>query len=310
MVNNDVIYVVALEFGIIKGKFLREIDNGKQEVLLDCPNGKTRKMLVLTHQLYFTEEDAKMKFYSLQHHLERKKLSKTLEDNECFLPKPLAELDGVYASGNPLRFGEPNISFVLQTNTATTEDNPAKIIQIIGAIWEDIEMLKHILYVISYGNDYAKKLIGKYIVIELRSLFACLQRLSVIDTEYGDGLYHEFVEEVTRLEDEFKIGAMPASDPVVRNKISAHRDLNLDLLTTIELWEKITRYNIYEYIKIFGEHIDNLLTRYPNEARLYFSLRKEPFRTITAVNHPNNAYKPFDEPLIKKNKKELEDEKE
>ena len=92
------------------------------------------------------------------------------------MPEHLGELEGAYASGNPLRLGEPNISMTIQGGTTGDYDTPQKVIQIIGGFGR-YRHVKRYLYVLSYANDYAKKLIGKYLIIELRSLFSCFERL-------------------------------------------------------------------------------------------------------------------------------------
>ncbi len=294
MKDKKPIFIVGPQFGIVQGELIREVDDGQFEVSLNFSDGKKELKQLPKNGVYFTEEDAKRKWCSMTYWLNRKKLSEEVEGKTNFLPEHIGELHGVYASGNPLRFGEPKISFALQGNVGGEDYNPQKIIQIIGGIWEDIEMLQDILYVLSYGNEYVKKLIGKYLIIELRSLFPCFTKLSKLDNVYKDNLYLEFKDEVNKLDDELKFR-------VVRNKISAHRDLNLDLMTTMELWQKITRYNISEYIEIFAEHINKLLKQYPNEAKIYFTMRRIPFKGITDVKPlKGNNYQPFDEKLSKR----------
>lgn len=291
---NDDVFIVTIKVGIVKGKLLKKINDNEFEVLMECPTGKT-KMQLHKKFLSFNKQDAEKKFCSLIHFLDKKKLSKSVEGNIDFLPEPIAELKHVYHSGNPLRFGEPKISSPIQSNVVTEYDNPQKIIQLIGAIWEDIEILNNILYVLSYANDYTKKLIGKYIIIELRSLSSSFERLSQLDNEYKDNLYCRFVDKVTQLDDKFKFGVIKTRKPVIRNKISAHRDSNLDLMTAVELWAEITRYNLTKYIEVFAEHINELLKKYPFETKMYFTMRRTPYHDITdVVNLQDNHYKPFD----------------
>ncbi len=300
------IYIVSPEYGIIEGEFLREI-NGKFEVLLNCPNGLV-KLELPKNSIYLTLEEAREKFASLHHWLNRKRLDQAVKGNINFLPEHIGELKGVYHSGNPLRFGEPKISFALQGNVAGKNDNPQKVIQMIGASWEDIEMLLDILYILSFGNEYVKKLIGKYIIIELRSLSACFKRLSELDGNYKENLYPEFINEIKKLEKEVKFGVIKTkrSNPTVRNKISAHRDLNLDLMTSMDLWEKITRNNIYRYQEIFSDHINKFMKMYPHEAKMYFIMRRTPYRSITDVKPPKgNTYKPFDEKIVPRDDVEI-----
>ncbi len=286
------IFIVDTRHEVLQGEIIREVDDEKFEVSVYFPDGKTLLSQLPKNHVFFSEDAAKHKFVSFIHWEDRKKLYKDVEGHIDFLPEHIGELKGVYPSGNPLRFGERNISFSFVGNVTGKENSPQKIIQIIGGIWEDIERLQDILYVLSYGNDYVKKLIGKFIIIELRSLFPCFIKLSKLDDEYKDNLYLEFKYEVNKLNDELQFID-------VRNKISAHRDLNLDLMTTTKLWEKITRYNIFQYIEVFRNHTNKLSKQYPNETLMYFNLRRTPFRSVQEVHQPkDNSYQPFDEEFV------------
>jgi hypothetical protein len=149
-------------------------------------------------------------------------------------------------------------------------------------------MLLGVLFVLGYTNDYVKKLIGKYIILELRSLYECLKKLCKFDQKYGFSLFCKLKCKIDKLErQEFK---------KIRNKLIAHRDTHLDIVKTTELWKQITRRNIYTLISIFKNHLDELLKDYPVEADLYFAIREEPFKGITKIDKQAD-YEPFDKPF-------------
>ncbi|MCX4071485.1 hypothetical protein [Aeromonas caviae] len=220
---------------------------------------------------------------------ERRILKAALNGKVDFLPEILAEPKGVYFSGNPLRCGEPMIGFGAQTNAWGKQDNPQKVLQLAGAIWEDIEMLQGILFVLGFANNYAKKLVGKYVIIELNSLFMCLRRLSELDSDYKNTLFPALVAEVKRLESEHQFRA-------IRDKIAAHRDTNIDLIESTSFWNKITRHALSRHIAVFAAHVDEVLRRYPFEATSYFHIRRRIVNGVLGVQE-NAEYQTFDEPF-------------
>jgi hypothetical protein len=131
--------------------------------------------------LFHTKEEAEARESSIIAQMQREKLKSLAKGNISFLPPRIGVEAGVYSSGNPLRFSEPNIVSAVQSNTFGKLDTSQKILQLVGAIWEDVDMLLGILFVLGYANDYVKKLIGKYIILELRSLYKCLRQLRKVD---------------------------------------------------------------------------------------------------------------------------------
>lgn len=217
------------------------------------------------------------------------------------MPNYIAD-KGVYYSTNPLRYGEPSIAFYAQSNTWKASENVQKILQTIGAIWQDIRSLQAILFVLGYSNNYTKKLVGKYIILELWSLFVKLKDLRKYDANYRCNLHKKLETDIKKLEHELNLQLMNEklnkrlTLQVIRNKVSEHRDTDLALSDTIDVWQKITRYNLCRYIKVFESHIRDLLANYDIEASLYFGTEES--KTLKPKDlqwSEDNPYQPFDE---------------
>ncbi|KAF0144783.1 MAG: hypothetical protein FD156_1612 [Nitrospirae bacterium] len=249
---------------------------------------KQKQTVIFPKKNIFTsKEDAEKRIEAALAFRERTDLKKAIGGNIGFLPSCIAENNEVFISGNPLRCGEPMICFGAQTNTWGQDDNPQKVLQMAAAIWEDIETLKSVLYVLGFANNYTKKLIGKYVVIELNSLFTCLKRLSELDAIYKTTLFPDLLCQIKVLEHKYKF-------KTIRNKVAAHRDTNIDMMAALEFWQNITRYTLNKHINVFAAHLDAVLKNYPNEAKLYFRLRNLPLKGITGTQDPK-SYRAFDE---------------
>lgn len=242
--------------------------------------------LVLENRL-----DAERKINAALAWKERRILSEAVKGNVNFLPQPLAILEKSHMSGNPLRAGERMILFSAQSNAWGAQDNEQKVLQLAGAIWEDIEMLKGILFVLGYANDYAKKLVGKYIIIELSSLYRCLRRLSELDASYKNGLFTTLTDEIKELEIEYQFKA-------IRDKIAAHRDTNIDLVRSVGFWKNITRHSIIKHIDVFSYHLAELKNSYPFEITSYFMARHHPIHGALGATENSDEYRSFDDPFL------------
>lgn len=242
------------------------------------------------HLVLETRLDAERKISAALAWKERGLLSEAVMGNVNFLPQPLAMLDQAHMSGNPLRAGERMILFSAQSNAWGAQDNEQKVLQLAGAIWEDIEMLKGMLFVLGYANDYAKKLVGKYIIIELSSLYRCLKRLSELDSSYKTGLFATLTDEIKELETKYQFKA-------IRDKIAAHRDTNIDLVRSVGFWRNITRHSIVKHIDVFSHHLGALRSVYPFEITSYFVARHHPIRGVLGSTTNSDEYRPFDDPF-------------
>ena len=254
--------------------------------------GKSQTIVLPIKNLFNTREEAQKKIEAGLAWKERNILEKAVGGNVGFLPPSISQNSQVRISGNPLRCGEPMIGFGAQSNTWGEKDNPQKILQMAGAVWEDIETLKCVLYVLGFANNYTKKLIGKYIVIELNSLFMCFQKLAEMDDHYKITLFSDLLAEIKTLENKYEFRA-------IRDKVAAHRDTNLDMIAATGFWKRITRYTVNRYISTFTDHLSKLLMMYPNEGKLYFGLRNHPLNGIVGTADTDD-YDTFDEPFIVK----------
>lgn len=252
--------------------------------------GKEQTVEIPKHLILATRLDAERKISAALAWKERRVLSDAVKGNVNFLPQPLAMLEQSHMSGNPLRAGERMILFSAQSNAWGAKDNEQKVLQLAGAIWEDIEMLRGILFVLGYANDYAKKLVGKYIIIELSSLYRCLKRLSELDASYKNGLFATLTDEIKKLESEYQFKA-------IRDKIAAHRDTNIDLVCSVGFWRKITRHSIVKHIDAFSYHLGELRTVYPFEVASYFVARHHPINGVLGATTNSDEYRSFDDPF-------------
>ncbi|MDA8163531.1 MAG: hypothetical protein M0017_00670 [Desulfobacteraceae bacterium] len=275
-------------FEVVEG-FITKIVNDEVE-FTGVFQGQKQKVIFPRRNIFSSREDADKRIEAALAWRESTNLKKELSGNIGFLPTNIAEINEVFPSGNPLRCGEPMICFGAQTNTWGEDDNPQKVLQMAGAIWEDIATLKSVLYVLGFANNYTKKLIGKYIVIELNSLFNCLKRLSELDADYKITLFSELLCQINILEEKYKFRA-------IRNRVAAHRDTNIDIMAALELWQNITRYTLNRYVNVFASHLDELLKKYQFEAKSYFFIRNVPLKGIVGIQD-TETYKTFDEPFI------------
>ena len=250
---------------------------------------KKEKQITVVPRINVCEDykKADKKMYFLHHFSERKKLRKDVGGNEQFMPLILSELKNVFPSGNPMRFGEPKIAYGAQTNTWGKKDNAQKIIQNIGSVFEEIHILINILYVLSFGNDYTKKIIGKYIILELNTLFSLFKKLCKHDKNYHTNVFPDLESGIKKLEEELNI-------KFIRDKFAAHRDTDISLFDIYHMWQKITRQNIFKYVELFQNHLEKLPQNYHFEKRMYFNKYDRHLGDDILDTTDNEHYEPFD----------------
>jgi hypothetical protein len=237
----------------------------------------------------YTEEEAEKKLFDLTTELRTRKIRETIPQE--IVPEYIRGHQSII-SGNPLRFGEPLVGFMAQGNTFGDIENAQKIIQTMAAIDEDIQVIYSLLDLASVANNYTKKILGKYIIIELISLNDQFIKLASLNTIYKTQYFSKFKKELKTLEKKYSFLSL-------RNKIGAHRDTNVSLMYSIESWRKITRFNITKYINLFHKHMDDFLTDlYPMEKRTYFLIRNQPIKGGTIVTPGEDNYELFDAKVI------------
>lgn len=92
------------------------------------------------------------------------------------------------------------------TNQCLWNVNSQKIIQVIAITIEDIEVLQSLMGILPFMNDDSKKLLGKYFIIELNSLYALLagsnnsKGLKDFDEDYKNLEFKELSKKIRLLE--------------------------------------------------------------------------------------------------------------
>lgn len=257
----------VIGFSIIKGRLHNVLDNENVVVEILFPNRSKKLIKYKKANVCKTKDEADRKLFDLKTNLRLKSIKDNFQLD--LLPEQIRILKAAYISGNPLRFGEPNIGYAAQSNTFSSVENTQKIIQTLGAIDEDIEILLNTLDFLYYSNDYTKKLLGKYIIIELNSMFVQLIKLCNHDNNYKLNYFPKFREQILALEKKYKF-------TVIRDQIAAHRDTNVDIMHSVTNWKRITRFSIYKYIETFHTHLNDFLTKlYPMEKTDYFLIRRK-----------------------------------
>jgi len=194
----------------------------------------------------------------------------------------------VYFTGNPLRFGEPNLLYAAQVSTFGGPATVSKCLQNVAAIVQNIQALYAVLYALTFANDFAKKLIGKYIVIEQESAFRNFMRMSKLDPVNEKADFELLKAEIMRLNKEY-------SFDYLRDKLASHRDADMDLGAIVQAWQKLTRYSLQQYNDALQIHLNRVLARHPLELDYFKELGplQGDVRPVKVAE-----WVPFDDPLI------------
>ncbi|WP_437768997.1 hypothetical protein WME77_19160 [Sorangium sp. So ce764] len=219
---------------------------------------------------------------------DRKRVTAAVGDNLAALyPSILLPFADTVVSSNPLRAGEPKVVFSAPSNAWGEERNPQKIIQIVGSIWEDVRHLFAILSVLAHASDYAKKLIGKYVVVEARNMLDCLKQLREVDQRY-DAPFAALQASLTKIDKRFPW-------ETIRNKVGAHRDIRIDVVDATGFWRHITRFKIRQVLTLFQRHFETELYRlYPREVRASFALPCPVPHLVSSSATSEDDYESFD----------------
>jgi len=301
MNQGDEVFIAAMmldderrlqDLRVLSGKLVSVAPNGEREVEIVSPAG-AQILRFPEKNVFQTAAAAEKKLLGFRLQRGRKELLSKVGGNRRFYPEVLLPHESVVFTGNPLRAGEPNVAFAAQTNAWGGAENAQKLLLLAGAIWDDIRNLMAMLELLAYSGDYSKKLIGKYVVVELQSLFACLRKLQKHDPNYQP-LFQKLSQEIEGLKE---LGFR-----TIRDKIAAHRDSDLDIEQMVALWRRLTRYNVNKFLDIFGAHLSDLHQLYPDEIRSYFvsprpaaGLHGSP-PPAEDSDHDPTAYAPFDPP--------------
>ncbi|MBI1803117.1 MAG: hypothetical protein HYR77_01490 [Ignavibacteria bacterium] len=131
-------------------------------------------------------------------------------------------------------FGERGATHYHPTNSAAIH------LVAIQLTYRDIARLQRIYS--RSRNRYTKKLICKYVIIELVSIDAHITSLAndVISGKVGYKISDSDLVEIKKVYKEYKAARKPKWSQLqaVRNRLGAHRD-SLDLLTVSKLWDQV-----------------------------------------------------------------------
>lgn len=189
--------------------------------------------------------------------------------------------------GNPLRMKERNLGYGAQTNTFGKAVSPQKLIQLIAVSVETVEVLIDVQELLIMCNDFAKRVLAKYITVEMRTIHKLLGKLAAIDKVYESKYFMAFEVALGGLEKKYGY-------KFIRNKLGAHLDPELDLEEYIEAWEKLQIPILNEHWKEFCTHIDNALAAlYPNEKKMYFLIRHHSISGARGIGK-SGEHVPFD----------------
>ena len=183
-------------------------------------------------------------------------------------------------TGNSLRLKERNMGYSAQINTFGKTVSPQKIIQLIAIAVEMIEVLIDVQQLLIMCNDFAKRVLAKYITVELLSIYKLLERLAKLDSAYSSKYFTPFKSTIAGLETKYGY-------KFLRNKLGAHLDPELDLEKYIKIWEQLRIPILEEHWKEFHTHIDKALTDlYPHERKMYFLMRHHPIQGVLGFAKP------------------------
>jgi len=163
----------------------------KNEVKVELANGKRKR--ILDGQYFKYQPEAEQHCYKVANDFWKRECVNIILDE---LPDQLSPNFKPRVTSNPLRFAERNMLFAAQSKVWGSEENEQKIIQIIALTFDDIEVLIGVLKVLGFASDYAKKLLGKYLIVELNNLYSLLSRLKEFNKSYEMAEYQELIDNI------------------------------------------------------------------------------------------------------------------
>ena len=218
----------------------------------------------------------------------RQKIGRALISGD--LPRaPLRPAMQIRLTSNPLRMGERNRIFGAQGNTFHKEVTLQKVLQLLSVAREALLSLAGLLELAIFTNDFTKKLLAKYIIVELSTMMTLFKGLSRLDDSYRAAEYRDLVRSVRRLDKKNVFRR-------IRNKLGAHLDADLDLAEYVSLWAAVSSDKVFAFVNVIEDHLIALMkSRYPHEYVLYFLASEKDVLGISEVAHaPTREYVPFD----------------
>jgi hypothetical protein len=213
-----------------------------------------------------------------------------------------AKWDGVIHSTNPLRAGEPNVVFSAETTVwgmppgaTKPPDSPQKVWQHLAMSADRCQVMLEVLERSGDLNDFAKRTLASFIVVELHAAFAMVRR-SRANKLAISGLRPTPVQEV-----EAEIDALfekTSKFAILRDKLAAHLDGDVDVAIAREVWQYLTYPRVATWVTLLLRYINVLKALFPDEYQTHFGMRNIIMPTIAPGRTPPSLddYMPFDSP--------------
>jgi hypothetical protein len=144
-------------------------------------------------------------------------------------------------------------------------------------------------------NDFAKRTLASFIVLELHAAFTMLRRARSKKIGLGPPRPKP-VEEVEAQVDALLAKGAPFAS--LRDKIVAHLDGDVDVRTARELWQQLTWARVASWVTLLLHYIEVLRALFPDEYTTHFKMRNLLMATVAPSRTPPSRedYEPFDDP--------------
>ena len=193
-------------------------------------------------------------------------------------------------TSNPLRIGEKGLwGGHLERVAKGGRENLSLNIQRLAITVDDVDHLASTLSLVAHQlpdvSEYAKKLIGRQIVMLLCHIKEIAEDLAKTDKQTPPAVYTEFMDELDRLLREHGFCS-------IRDQLTAHMDA-LRFKTYVGMNKRITIAAIEEVIQVVKIYVQAILLPYRTERHMYFKIRNLPSKGATDDYYA--GYIPFDE---------------
>jgi hypothetical protein len=204
----------------------------------------------------------------------------------------IEQWDGVIRTSNPLRAGEPGILFAAESNVWGKEDNHQKVWQHLAMSIDRCQVLNDLLSRMNAANDFAKRTMASYLVLELHAIFTMMRRKRFKKLESAEPRSSALIACESEIDNLLSKNAEFAK---IRDKIIAHLDGNLGLIETRNLWIYLTKNRIDSWLTILYLYITELGLYFPYEHTMHIKMRNIPLNMTRPMSSDSeNGYIPFE----------------
>jgi len=170
--------------------------------------------------------------------------------------------EGVINTSNPLRAGEPGVVFSLESNAWGKGDSPQKVWQHLAMSMDRCQVLTEVFIDLKGANDFAKRTITSYLVLELHAIFKMVRRARSKALAVPEPRPPTLATVEGGIEALIAKGAPFAT---LRDKLTAHLDGDLDVIETHNLWMYLTGARVQEWIDLLNAYVVELGKLFPSE---------------------------------------------